>query len=311
MPAWKGDIQNPAPNIVQEPIARAEKIIGDNRAEEVRRDQDVQKDFTVTLYDIDETMLLQLEQMQLQVEDAGNQIKVPIFYGSPERWTSAQRDGYLRDKQGKLILPALIIKRINSENDTSLQFFNRYLNVSVLKKFTEKNKYTRFGVLANQNVPVNEVYNVVIPSHMLLTYHFIIWTELVEQMNKLVETIQFNTKDYWGSSKGFRFRTRVESFGHTIEIGADEDRMVKSEFDLTTHGYILPDTITKLERHKATVQKMLTPKKIVFGVEVVSTDFDPLKNKNLENWRNPTYPNLPATQIIPSPNPVLSDDFSI
>ena len=129
MPSWRGDIQNPVPNSVQEPIARSEKIIADNRAEQVRRDTDTQKDFTITLYDIDETILTHLEQLQLQVEDVGKKVKVPIYYGSPEKWTSAQRDGYLRDQQGKLILPAIVLKRTSSENDQSLQFFNRYLNV--------------------------------------------------------------------------------------------------------------------------------------------------------------------------------------
>ena len=77
MARWKGDITNPAPNNLQEPIARSEKLITDNesvrsfdttnvgnRAEQVRRDTDTQKDFTISLYDIDATILLHLEQMK-------------------------------------------------------------------------------------------------------------------------------------------------------------------------------------------------------------------------------------------------------
>lgn len=307
--AWKGNIGNPVPNTVQEPIARSEKIIDDNRAEQVRRDKDTQKNFTITLYDIDETILTQLEQLQLQVTDAGKQVKVPIFYGSPEKWVTAQRDGYLRDKQGKVILPAIVLKRTNSESDSTLPFFNRYLNTPVMKLYSEKNQYTKFSTLLGKNVPVNEIYNVVIPSHMLLTYHFIIWTENVEQMNGLVETIQFNTKDYWGSRKGFRFRTKVESYGHTVELQANEDRIVKTEFDLTTHGYILPDTITKLERHQMTTQKFFTPKKIIMGMEVVATDYNLQQlDINREKWRNKNYPNLQADVPIPEPPISVVDD---
>jgi hypothetical protein len=305
MPSWRGNIQNPVPNELQEPIDRSEKIIADERVNEVRRDKDTQKDFTISLYDIDETILMHLEQLQLQVEDVGKKIKVPIFYGSPERWTSAQRDGYIRDNQGKLILPAIVLKRTNSENDQSLRFFNRYLNTPVRKMYSPKNKYTKFSILNGQNVPVNEVYNVIVPSHMVLTYHFIIWTEKVEQMNDLVSAIQFNTRDYWGSRKGFKFRTKVESYSHTVELQADEDRVVKTEFDLTTHGYILPDHLTKLEKHQMTTTKMFTPKKIVMGVEVVKSEFDlKSKNKNREKWQNPNYPNLQAD--IPLPNPPIS-----
>ena len=307
---WKKNISNPAPNSVQEPIARSEKDIGDNRATHVRRDKDLQKDPTISLYDIDETILLHLEHLQLQVVDAGKQIKVPVFYGSPERWVSAQRDGYIRDKQGKLILPAMILKRTNSENDASLQFFNRYLNSPVMKLYSQKNQYTKFAALVGQNIPVNEIYNVVVPSHMVLTYHFIIWTEYVEQMNQLVEAIQFNTKDYWGSTKGFRFRTRVDSYGHTVEIQANEDRVVKTEFDLVTHGYILPDSMTKLEKHHMTTAKYFTPKKIVMGMEVVATDYNMEKlNSNREKWRNKNYPNLQADVPIPAPPISVNTDI--
>ena len=321
MPSWKGNPANPAPNSVQEPIDRSEKFIRPqpnvdpflhtpvgNRATEVRRDKDSQKDPTITLEDIDETILTHLQNMQLQVEDVGKQVKVPIFYGSPQLWTSAQRDSIIRDKQGKLILPAMIFKRTSSETDPTLKFFNRYLTASVRKLYSQKNQYTKFAALVGQNVPVNEIYNVVVPSHMLLTYHFIIWTEYVIQMNKLVETIQFNTRDYWGSSKGFRFRTMIDSYTHTVEIPAGEDRVVKTEFDLSTHGYILPDTLQQLEHRRMTTQKMFSPKKIVMGVEVVATGATlDQYNINRQRWRSPNYPNLQADVPLPVPPIVVQD----
>ena len=305
MARWKGDITNPAPNQVQEPINRSEKIISDNRAEQVRRDTDSQKNFTITLYDIDEAILLQLNQFQLQVQDVGKQVKVPIFYGSPERWVSAQRDGYIRDQQGKIILPAIVLKRTTSADDDTLKFFNRYLQASVMKLYSSKNKYTQFTALTGHNAPVNDVYNVVLPDHMILTYHFIVWTALAEQMNPLIEAMQFNTMDYWGSKKGFRFRTKIDSFSHTVEIQANEDRMVKSEFDLSVHAYILPDTITKLEQHRMTTQKLLTPKKMVLGLEVVASNMT-FVDPNSEKWRNPIYANLQKDVKIPGP-PVSVD----
>lgn len=300
--SWKGDPSNPVPNNIQEPIDKSEKIISDNRALHVRRDTDAQKDFTITLYDIDETIFDHLKNLQLQVLDSGNKIEVPVLFGSPEQWISAQRDGYIRDNQGKLILPAIILKRTSSEDDTTLRFFNRYLNTSVRKLYSPKNKYTQFSILSGKNAPVNEVYNVVVPSHVLLTYHFIVWTEYVEQMNKLVEIFRFNTNDYWGKSKGLRFRTRTESFSHTVELQANEDRIVKTEFDLVVHGYLLTDTMTKLEKHLYTTNKTFTPKKIIIGTEVVSSDVDLKKvDKKRENWRNKNYPNLQEDVKLPVP----------
>lgn len=324
MGRWQGNLGNVPPNTVQEPIERSEKPVVDNeqvssfnttdvgnRAKQLRRDTDNQKNFTITLYDIDETILTHLEQLQLQVEDQGKQVKVPIFYGSPERWVSAQRDGYMRDKQGKVLLPAMVLKRSNSGNDDSLKFFNRYLDTPVMKLYSEKNAYTRFSVLTGQNAPVNEVYNVLVPKHMILTYHFIIWTAYVEQMNRLVEVIIFNTQDYWGSKKGFRFRTQVDSgYDHNVEIQTGDERIVKSEFDLITHGYILPDQATYLEQHKLTTQKILTPKKFIVNTEVVATGFDwDKRNANNEKWRNPNYPNLQKDVPIPPPGVTVNTDI--
>ena len=320
MGRWKGDPTNPAPNTVKESIERSEKFVTNNdpaafvsndRAEQVRRDKDEQKDFTISLYDIDEAILTQLQQLQIQITDVGKRVNVPIFFGPPERWVSAQRDGYIRDKQGKVMQPAMILKRSNSENDQSLMFFNRYLETPTMKLYSEKNKYTKFGALTGQNAPVNEVFNVLVPKHMVLTYHFIVWTALVEQMNEVIQTIIYNTQDYWGSKKGFRFRTMVEGgYAHTVEIQAGDERLVKTEFDLKTHGYILPDSVTHLERHKMTTQKRMTKKKFIIGMEVVRTDFELSQmNSNAEKWRNPTYPNLSYNTNIPVPG--LTIDTSI
>lgn len=308
---WKGNLRNPAPNIVHEPIDRSEKIIAANRAEQVRRDKDTQKDFTISLMDIDEVILTQLQQLQIQITDVGKRVKVPIFFGPPERWVSAQRDGYIRDKQGKIMQPAMIIKRSNSEHDESLMFFNRYLDTPAMKLYSEKNKYTKFSALTGQNAPVNEIFNVLMPKHMILTYHCIVWTALVEQMNEVIQPILYNTQDYWGSRNGFRFRVNVEGgYNHNIELQAGEERVVKTEFDLKTHGYILPDSATFLERHKMTTQKRMTPKKMIIGIEVVKTDFELAStNYNLEKWRNKQYPNLRYDTIIPPPG--LMVDTSI
>ena len=180
--------------------------------------------------------------------------------------------------------------------------FNRYLNYPVMTMYSSKNRYTPFNILIGKNVPINDVYDVLMPDHMIFTYHFIIWTEYVEQMNTVVERINFETEDYWGDLKGLRFRTRVDSFSHTIELQVDQDRMVKTEFDLMVYGYLLPDRNYSLGDNKPTTQKRFTPKKVVMGVEAVSADFDWSDlDGNREKWRSQKYPNLPADTIIPSP----------
>ncbi len=317
--AWKGDPKNPVPNIgnvksdlsqnvAQESANLSEKDADINRAQQVRRDTDIQKDPTIKLIDIDNAIFKQLEKIQLKVVDEGNLITVPVFYASPEKWASIQKDGMIRDFNGKMILPALVFQRTTSEKDQSMMMFNRYLTYPVLRQYSEKNRYTPFNLLVGgNNTDVHEVYDIIMPDHMVFTYHFIIWAEYVEQINTLVEKINFETEDYWGDIRGLRFRTRIDTFSHTVELQSDQDRMVKVEFDLLVNGYLLPDTIDKFTGNAPTTQKHFTPKKIIFAAEVVDAGFQTLAKQNLEKWRNPNYPNLPATEPVSSPPVVVGN----
>lgn len=322
--AWTGDPKNPVPNIgnvksdlsetiAQQPVNLSEKLTDINRAHEVRRDTDKQKDNTVTLFDTDEAIIRHLELLQLSVVDDGNLIKVPVFYASPEKWKSIQVDGIIRDYNGKMILPAIAFQRTTSESDESMRMFNRHLTYPVMRTYSEKNRYTRFNTLMGQNIPVHEVYNVVMPRHMVFTYHFIVWTEYVAQMNTLVEKFAFATghSTYWGHLRGLRFRTRLDSFNHTTELQIDQDRIVKTEFDLLVNGYLLSDVINELDTPKDTTQKWFTPKKVVMGVEVVATSFNPRDiNNNSQKYRNQNYPNLPICEPIPPPPIVLGNSLN-
>lgn len=312
--AWTGDKSNPVPNIgnvkgdLSQEIAQqssnlSEKKTVINRAYQTRRDTDKQKDNTVSILDIDTAIMRQLEKFQMTVTDEGNQIKVPFFFASPEKWKSIQRDGIIRDYNGKMILPAVVLERTTSAKDEKMMMFNRYLNYPVIQLHSEKNRYTKFNILIGQNTPVHEVYDIIMPKHMVFTYHFILWTEYIEQMDYLVEKFSFNAEDYWGDLRGLRFRTKIESISHIVELQVDTDRLVKSEFDLTVNAYILPDTINRLQGNQPTTQKWFTPKKVIMGIEVVSTDYNIQSlDKTSEKWRSQNYPNLQKDiQINPPP----------
>lgn len=310
--AWRGDPTNPVPNPVQEAINRSEERVTLNRALNVNRTSDKLKNFTITIKDIDETVFGHLQKMELTVVDAGNSIKVPVSYASPEKWKSVQNDGFMRDNNGRIILPALIFHRISSETDKAMMTFNKYLRYSVMKLYSQKNQYTKFSVLTNKTTPINEIYNVVFPDHMTFTYKFIIWTEYIEQMNSIIERINFETNDYWGNEKGFRFRTFVDSYDHTTEVQSDSDRLIKTEFDLTLRGYLLPDLFAPgLDGFRPTTEKTFTAKKVIFGAEAVSTDWQPRAPKDVEDrWRSQKYPNLVYGTEPPSP-PVVYGDVEV
>lgn len=291
---WKGNKINDVPNPVQQDTNRSDERIIHNRALHVRRDTDKQKNFSVTIKDVDETVLGHLEKMQLSVVDAGNSIKVPVLYASPEKWKSVRKDGFMRDNNGKLILPALVFHRDSIDADKTMSAFNKYLRYPVIKTYSEKNQYTKFSSLIPKSNPVHEMYSVVMPDHMNFNYKFILWTEYVEQMNAIIERINFETNDYWGKERGFRFRTFVDSYSNTTQVENGVDRVVKTEFNLVLRGYLLPDQFAPgLDGFKPTTEKIFTKKKIMLGMETVSSDWKPtVDTSTKDKWRSQNFPNI-------------------
>lgn len=266
--AWKGNQNNPAPNPINNTPNVADKKITVNRATQIRRDTDEFKTFTVSLLDIDTAIFTYLDTViNLTVEDNGENIKVPIFYGSPERWKAIQADGYLRDNQGKLQLPAIMYKRNTVAKNENLATLNRHLTVQVYKKYDEKNKYDKFSILTKQSAPVGQLLNVTLPDHVTLTYEFMLWTEYVEQMNVLIEKINFAAEEYWGDPKRFKFRVYINDYSNTTEVNSGKDRMVRTTFNMTVQSYLLPDSF---ENKKSTTTKSITNRKIVVTSETVN-----------------------------------------
>ena len=109
---WTGNKNNPVPNYTDTTQINPISANVVNPALDVRRDQDPRKNTTITLLDIDTAVLEYLQNViNPTVVDAGQNVKVPILYGNPERWKAGKVDGFLRDYQGKLQIPAIMFKR--------------------------------------------------------------------------------------------------------------------------------------------------------------------------------------------------------
>lgn len=280
--AWRGPTPKPANNTpLPNPINNGPEMsdskkavpnaaVGPNykpnRAFDIRRDKDKEKNFSVTLVDIDSTILKYIDTViNPTIVDSGRQIKVPINYASPERWKAIQQDGAMRDKNGKVQTPAIAFRRSTMQRNDGLITLNRYLQYPATKKFSEKNKYDRFSAM-NGFAKTKEIYSVAMPDHVIINYEFIVWTELIEQGNSIVEAINFATEDYWGDKNRFKFRTSISDFNFETSVDAGNDRLVKSTFTLLCNAYLLPD---KFENYKSVVQKAFTTRKIVFDTEFI------------------------------------------
>ena len=218
-----------------------------NRALEVSLKDDDTKLINIGLEDHDDAILYYLENViKPTVTQNDRQIAVPIIYGSPERWKSIQADGFYRDKNGKTMIPLIMFKRESFEKNRTLGNKldgNVVHNVQYFEKqYSQRNVYDNFSVLRNQK-PQKEYILGVIPDYITLTYKLSIYTDYVQQMNKIIEALEFASDSYWGDPERYQFRAVISSFPTPVLLENATDRANRSEITLTLQGYIIPNAI--------------------------------------------------------------------
>jgi hypothetical protein len=220
-----------------------------NRGDQVSFSEDTYKPFSVGIQDIDEAVHYYFTNViRPFVIQNGTRIEVPVIYGSPEKWASFQKFGYFRDSQGRIMMPIIMFKRDNIEKVRTIanKLDANYPNNIAIhrKKYSPKNAYDNFSVL-NNIVPERVNYAVVIPDYITLTYSCAINTYYMDQLNKIVEAIEYASDSYWGDPSRFQFRAMIDSFAIKTELSDNEERTVSSTFNIKLNGYIIPDVIQK------------------------------------------------------------------
>ena len=252
------------------PLPRKQRVL--NRGYLYSRSGENIKNPEVTLIDIDSSILFYFENViQPSIEENGENIKVPIMYASPERWSAIKNKGFLRDKKRQVITPVIVYRRTSVTKDDTvpqdkLDANNPHMFYTFEKKFSQINKYDNFSQQIGL-LPQREYYNVMMPDYVSVSYDFIIWTSYIEQMNKIVEKVVYSDGAYWGDPEKMKFRSSIESFEDATEI-SDNERLVRTNFSVTLRGYLLPKGNFD---HRSTTQKFLTPKKVIFGTETVDS----------------------------------------
>jgi len=242
-----------------------------NRGNHISFRDDTTKPFSLGLKENDEAIVYYMENViKPTVIQNGVVQKVPIYYGSPERWAQVQKEGYFRDLKGKIMMPVITYKRVSVEKNRTIANkidANYPNNVQLFQKpYSIKNQYDNFNIL-NNRIPKKESYAVVMPDYVTLTYDFIISTYYVEQMNKIVEAMNYASDSYWGNKERFQFNARIDSYATTVELVTAGNRLVKTNFSLKLNGYLIPDTIQK---ELASVKKISNATQIIFNMETVS-----------------------------------------
>ena len=242
-----------------------------DRATKISWKGDNVKPFSISIKDIDEAVLYYLQNIiKPYVLQNGERIEVPVIYGSPERWKSVQKDGYYKDKNGAIMLPLMIFKRDSIEKVRSVGNkldANYPNNFEVFeKKYTARNAYDSFNVL-NDIKPQKEYYAVVIPDYVNITYSCIVSTYYVEQLNKIVEAVNYASDAYWGDPERYKFRVKIDTINTPTELTQDSIRLVKANFNMVLNGQVVPDLIQK---DLSAINKFFNKTKTIFSIETVS-----------------------------------------
>jgi hypothetical protein len=231
-----------------------EPAVSKNRATKVSSKDSRTKDFSVKLIDLDTAVLNHIkENIKPTIYQNTELIEVPVIYAYPERWVAMQKDGYLRDVNGKILTPVIVVNRTNIEK---VRTIGRNLDGNVAQNlhifqqaYTTKNAYDNFGILNNRQ-PVKEFKMVAHPDYVNITYDLTIYTNFVEQLNRIIESIQYAENSYWGDKNRYYFRVNANSFSTVNSYTVDEERTVTSKITLTLHGYLIPDTVNAFMSHE-------------------------------------------------------------
>jgi hypothetical protein len=232
-----------------------------NRAKQISIDKEFQKG--VKIIDVDTAIADYMSKVIIpDLEENSNLVKVPLIYGNAERWKTARKDGYLRDKRGRLQIPLVMFKRNTIEKNDSLPHFREVIKMPFAKKYSSKNRYDKFSIMSGAK-PSYEFYNITIPSYVTVTYEAMIWTSFTEHMNKIIEAFQNETEKYWGNIDTFKFLSKIDSFETTQEMAEGTERVIRTTFNISVSAYLLPDTFN----NKSTMEKTFSAKRVVFGYE--------------------------------------------
>lgn len=230
-----------------------------SRVKQTKRTEDTFKIPKVSVYDVDYAILWHLQdQLRIKVEDKGVAIDVPVIYAAGERWAQIRKNGFLRDNANRIMAPLISIRRTDVAADERLPQSNLNNRRLTVKLYPNENYSNKYGETAN------EFYIVDLPRYIRVTYNVSIWTQTTDQLNGIIQTIQYANNHVWGDM--YKFRTQVQSTSLSIEMSTGNDRVVKAEMSLLVDAYLREE----FEYHEPSVVRAYTISRVSVFVEAES-----------------------------------------
>jgi hypothetical protein len=223
-----------------------------------RENSDIKQ--SVNLFDIDYAIMSYLEDVVLpDLDDNGKALKMPVIYGNSERWNGARRQGVYRDNKGKIQLPLMMIRRTSVSKNDSMPMLNRHVSYQGITKYSKSNRYDRFTLLGNIT-PKYEIYKITMPDYVEINYDCMGWTNYLEHLNVVIESLTYAADEYWGDKQKFKFITTVNDYNVVNEVGEGTERINRVEFSLNVKAYLLPE---KFDGENTTKKSMNVRRTIV------------------------------------------------
>ena len=235
------------------------------------------KGFSIGLKEIDTAVINHIRNIMKPIVRESNEIiKVPVMYGNEERWKSVRGRGVLRDKNGVIILPVIVIKRtsLTMNPDMPLSFDNDVKGkyISVIRSsngWSKNNRYDRFSVLTGQK-PVEEFIKTGMPDFVVCTYSIVMMTAFMEQMNDLNTIWIEHLETYWGDSTSYKFLSALSGdISNEVQMESDGERLVRNELTLEIKGYMIPEFTDNVFGKTPEASRGYTPKKVVFSETIL------------------------------------------
>ena len=239
--------------------------------------RDAGKSYSITLKDIDTAVINHIRNIMKPVVRESNEIiKVPVMYGNEERWKSVRGRGVLRDKNGVIILPVMVIKRtsVAMNDQMPLSFDNdvrgKYISVIRSKSgWSKNNRYDRFSVLTGQK-PVEEFVKTGMPDFVVCSYNIVMMTAYMEQMNDLNTIWVEHLETYFGDSTSYRFLSSLSGdISDATEMESDGERIIRNELTLEIKGYMIPEFTDNIFGKTAEMVRGYVSKKVSFSEKII------------------------------------------
>ena len=164
--------------------------------------------------------------------------KVAVVFATPERWVQIQRDQYLKDENGQLILPVISIRRGNPEINR-----NRYVpkrpETNILIRPIIKNE----NIDGNSNEPLfrnDKIYSIPYPRFVTMNYTVTIWTSYWLDINEIQQRYLWEGIDHVFDYERFWFTGTIQSISESSNMDdfSKQEKIQKVEYSITLEGYI-------------------------------------------------------------------------